>query len=148
MACHLAENGLLVGRRPAVVGGGDWAARSAGELLAAGAEAVTLVAPDGVLRPLPDGPIEVLDGERPAAVRGRRRVEMLELAGGGAVRCDALVLAHGLTAVRNVDGAIEAGRATVYAQPVSDPGSVAAAEEAGREAASAAGRMLAEGAAA
>ena len=43
VACHLAENGLLVGRRPLIVGGGDWAMRAAKELRAAGADLANLV---------------------------------------------------------------------------------------------------------
>ncbi len=54
VACHLSETGLLIGRRPAVIGGGDWAARALERLLHAGADTVEVIAPDGVLRPLPD----------------------------------------------------------------------------------------------
>ena len=54
VACHLSETGLLIGRRPAVIGGGDWAARALERLLHAGADTIEVIAPDGVLRPLPE----------------------------------------------------------------------------------------------
>jgi hypothetical protein len=131
VACHLAENGLPVGRRPLILGGGDWAARAAHELLAAGATDVRVLAPDGLLRSMPPG-AAVSEGGTVAAVRGRRRVERVELSDGGELACDALVLAHGLVAARNVDGAVLHGTKVVYAQPLDDPASVAGAEAAGR----------------
>src|SRR5262249_4574206 len=71
VACHLAENGLLVGRRPVVVGGGDWAHRAADELLHAGAESVTMACPDGLLGSRRNGErkqVRTLPGARPVAV--------------------------------------------------------------------------------
>lgn len=138
VACHLAENGVVCGLRPAVYGGGDWAARAARELLAAGALGVTVIAPDGVRVQLPpDGRIDVRTGLPVAAVAGSPRVEVARLGDGSEVACDALVLAHGLVAVRNVDGAVWEGDRVVFAQPLEDPASVAGAEEAGRKAAEA-----------
>ncbi len=131
VACHLAENGLPVGRRPLILGGGDWAARAAHELLAAGATDVRVLAPDGLLRAMPHG-TTVSEGATVAAVRGRRRVERAELSDGGELDCDALVLAHGLVAARNVDGAVLDGERVVFAQPLEDPATVAGAEAAGR----------------
>jgi len=141
VSCHLAENGLLVGHRPLVVGGGDWAARSAAELLAAGATEVTVICPDGALRPLPDG-VRVVAGQRVAAVLGGARVSGVALASGDRLDGDALVLAHGLTAVRNVDGAVWDGVRTVYAQPLDDPATVADARAAGAAAAAAVRSLL------
>jgi hypothetical protein len=141
VACHLSETGLLIGRRPAVLGGGDWAARAASHLLAAGAEAVQVVAPDGPLRPFPsDGRVQVQTA-RALAVEGGPRVSAL-ITEAGPVACDALVLAHGLAALRNVDGAVWEGRRVVYAQPVADPMTVQAAQAAGRAAAAAAAELL------
>lgn len=144
VAVHLAENGLLVGRRPLIVGGGDWAVRAAEELLDAGAESVTVACPDGVRASglVGDGRMTVLPGARPAAVGGRPRVELVELAGGERVECDALVLAHGVVPLRNVDGAVWDGPRTVYAQPLADPASVEGARSAGSEAARAVRSLL------
>jgi thioredoxin reductase len=133
VACHLAENGLLVGRRPCVVGGGDWAVRACHELLAAGAHGVTVLAPDGLLHPAPDG-VHVVKGAAPTAVEGGPRVTAL-LAGGERIGCDAVVLAHGLVPLRNVDGAVWEGPGVVYAQPVADPATVTGARDAGVRAA-------------
>jgi thioredoxin reductase len=142
-ACHLAENGLPVGRDVIVYGGGDWAHRAAAELGHAGAR-VTVLAPDGLLREMPPG-ARVREGERIAAVRGRVRVERAELDDGSEIECDGLVLAHGLAPNRNVDGAVLDGERVVYAQPLDDPASVAAAEAAGRHAAVQAMELIRQG---
>ncbi len=84
----------------------------------------------------------VLPGARPAAVGGRPRIEHVELAGGERVECDALVLAHGVVPLRNVDGAVWDGPRTVYAQPLADPASVEGARSAGSEAARAVRSLL------
>ena len=135
VACHLAENGLLAGRRPGVVGGGDWAHRACRELLAAGADAVTVLAPDGLRRPMPDG-VDVMEGRSPTAVESGPRVTAL-LAGEVRIACDAVVLAHGLVPLRNVDGAVWDTPDVVHAQPLDDPATVAGAREAGLRAAAA-----------
>ncbi len=144
VAVHLAENGLLVGRRPLIAGGGDWALRAAEELLHAGAESVTVAAPDGVLVPglAGGGRLRLMAGARPVALGGGARVEHVVLAGGERVDCDALVLAHGVVPLRNVDGAVWQGPRTVYAQPVDDPATVGGARSAGSEAARAVRSLL------
>ena len=117
-ACELAEQGRLRPARPAVIGGGDWAARAVAALVGVGAEHVTVVAPDGILTPLPPSRrITIHEGVRPLAVGGDPQVERLEC-DGAAFDCDAIVLAHGLAPVRNVDGAVSQGVRTVYAQPL------------------------------
>jgi thioredoxin reductase len=123
VACHLAETGVLVGRRPAIVGDGDWARRAEQELRHAGADPVRVTG-------------------RAIAIRGVDRVAELVCAD-GSVACDAVVLADGLVPLRNVDGAVSDGLRTIYAQPCDDFGSIAAAEEAGRRAARDALEMMA-----
>jgi Pyridine nucleotide-disulphide oxidoreductase len=129
VACHLAENGLLVGLRPCVVGGGDWAHRAAHDLLEAGANDVAVVAPDGLLRPMP-ARVRCLEGLQPCAIEGGSRVTAL-VAGTQRIDCDAVVLAHRLAALRNVDGAVWEAPATVFAQPLDDPADAAGATRAG-----------------
>ncbi|MDX6533450.1 MAG: hypothetical protein QOF68_1194 [Gaiellales bacterium] len=142
-ACHLAENGLLAGRRPAVVGGGDWARHAVDELLHAGASAVTVLAPDGLRLTMPrDHRVSVRVGVRPMSVGGSPRVERVALSDGDTVDCDGLVLAHGVVALRNVDGAVWDGSAVVFAQPQTDPASIAGAERAGAAAAQSVRSML------
>ena len=123
VACHLAETGVVVGRRPAIVGDGDWAQRAELELRHAGAEPVRARG-------------------RALEIRGGDRVAEL-ICDDGRIACDAVVLADGLVPLRNVDGAVADGIRTVYAQPCDDRGSIAGAEEAGRRAARAALEMMA-----
>jgi thioredoxin reductase len=146
VACHLAENGLAVGRRPAVLGGGDWARRATRELQEAGAREVTVIAPDGVAGELDEqgATVRVHEGASVVAVRGGPRVQAVELDDGTMVTCDALVLAHGLVPLRNVDGAIEGGHRVVYAQPIGDPATVEGARRAGEAAAAEVRRILEE----
>ncbi|HYW29380.1 MAG TPA: FAD-dependent oxidoreductase [Gaiellales bacterium] len=147
VAVHLAENGLLVGRRPLVMGGGDWAHRAANELLEAGAERVTMACPDGVLAGYAEqgedlDHLRKIHGARPVRVGGQPRVQYVELSNGDVQACDALVLAHGVVPLRNVDGAVWDGPRTVYAQPAADPATVAGARTAGSEAARAVRSLL------
>ena len=136
VACELSEQGLVHPARPAIIGGGDWAARAVAAL--AGAEHVTVVAPDGILTPLPPSDrITIHEGLAPLSVAGDPKVERLEC-DGAAFDCDAIVLAHGLAPVRNVDGAVSDGVRTVYAQPLEDPHTEDGARRAGAEAAHAA----------
>jgi hypothetical protein len=94
---------------------------------------VTVVAPDGLLVPL-GAPAAVHEGLVPLAIVGGAQVERLEC-DGAAFACDAVVLAHGLVPVRNVDGAVDGGERIAYAQPCVDPPSEAASRAAGQEAA-------------
>ncbi len=143
VACHLAENGLAVGLNPVIMGGGDWAMAASRRLLAAGARAITLVSPGPLLRPAPDDRrVAVREGERVAEVIGRGRICAVQLASGTRIECDALVLAHGLVPLRNVDGAVWDGHRTVYAQPTGDPATVHIAKAAGSAAAAAVRSLL------
>jgi Putative NAD(P)-binding/NAD(P)-binding Rossmann-like domain len=145
VACHLAENGLVVGRRACVVGGGDWAHRAAHELLAAGSK-VIVVAPEGLRRAMPPG-AGLREGIEPEAIEGGPRVTAL-IAGDERVACDAVVLAHRLAPLRNVDGAVWDAPGVVFAQPLADPMTTAAAREAGLRAAADVRALLAGSAAA
>jgi hypothetical protein len=137
-ACELAAAGRFAPARPVVIGGGRWAARAVVALLAAGAAAVTVVAPAGLVVPLErSGRVALHERLAPVAVRGRERVERLEC-DGASFDCDSIVLANGLVPVRNVDGAVEGGERTVYAQAGVDPPSEAASRAAGEAAARAA----------
>jgi D-hydroxyproline dehydrogenase subunit alpha len=140
VACHLAENGLLVGRRPVVAGGGDWAMRAAHELLHGGADRITVITPGPPLRAAPES-TRIVEG-RVVSVAGSPRVQAVVLESGEVVECDALVLGHGLAPLRNVDGAVWEGERTVYAQPLADPASVNAARRAGADAAAAVRSLL------
>jgi hypothetical protein len=135
VACHLSETGVLIGRRPAVIGGGDWASRAVQRLFEAGAEAIELIAPGGVLRAIPDSPRLTVRSGAAVAVEGGARVTAVRVEGGERIECDALVLAHSLAPLRNVDGAVWSGLRTVYAQPSGDPLTAGAAADAGARAA-------------
>src|SRR5206468_5902402 len=93
----------------------------------------TVLAPGGLRRAMPDG-VEVVEGPSPTAVEGRPRVTAL-LAGEERIGCDAVVLAHGLAPLRNVDGAVWDAPDVVHAQPLADPATVAGARAAGVRAA-------------
>jgi thioredoxin reductase len=145
VASHLAENGLLVGRRPVVVGGGDWARRAVEALLEAGAVLVTVIPHGPVASELLGRPgVRVFDDGRVAALDGDPRISAVTLTSGDEVACDALVLAHGAVALRNVDGAVREGRRTVYAQPLADPATVSGAIAAGIVAAEAVRSIIVE----
>jgi hypothetical protein len=94
---------------------------------------VTVLAPDGLRRSMPDG-VDVVEGRPPTAVEGGPRVTAL-MAGEERIACDAVVLAHGLAPLRNVDGAVWDAPDVVHAQPLDDPATVAGAREAGVRAA-------------
>jgi NADPH-dependent 2,4-dienoyl-CoA reductase/sulfur reductase-like enzyme len=137
-AIHLLESGVLVGRRPAVVGGGEHARRVAELLLHSGAVAVTVVAHDAS-DGMPAG-ADLYLGWRAEEVRGTARVESVTIARDGVrerVVADALILASGRIPARNIEGAVFGGPNVVYCQPTDDPkstnGSVQAALSAATE---------------
>ena len=68
--------------------------------------------------------MHVREHDRVVSVVGTPRVRTATLASGETLGCDAVVLAHGLAALRNVDGAVWTGKRTVYAQPLDDPATV------------------------
>jgi hypothetical protein len=84
-----------------------------------------------------DDAVHVREHDRVVSVAGSPRVGTATLASGETLGCDAVVLAHGVAALRNVDGAVWPGDRTVYAQPLADPATVDGACVAGTEAAAA-----------
>ncbi len=146
-AIHLLESGVLVGRRPAVVGGGEQACRVAELLLESGALAVTVVAPDGA-QPMPAG-ADVYDGWNAQHLQGTARVESLTIARDGVrerVIADALILASGRIPARNIEGAVFGGPNVVYCQPMDDPKSTGGSLKAAATAAAEVERALRSGA--
>lgn len=131
-ALHLAESGVLLGRRPVVLGGGSLAAHCVAALCAAGADHVTLMAPDGVLDRDAARADSVLEGWSVEAAWGNPRVSALTIARDGDTRerlaADALVLAHRRVPMRNVEGAVRASRGVVFCHSSADPKTLADAQ--------------------
>jgi len=122
-AIHLAEAGVLLGWRPAIVGGGELASRCASLALAAGARAVTIIAPDGLRAPRPTG-ARVLEGWSVDSARGAARLDTIVIVRGASrdvVRADALLLAAGRLPMRNVEGAVDGGHRVVFCHSSADP---------------------------
>ncbi len=120
VAHHLLEAGITLGRRPLVVGGGDWADIVVPELRHA---AVRITLSGGGGRGGSGEPgLRRWPGYRAIAVHGFDRVNRVTVTDGRSVRdiaCDAVVLAGGLRPLRNIDGAIRDGapRAS-FVQPI------------------------------
>ena len=130
VALHLVHHGVVLGRRPVVVGG------SADALVFASRLRARVVAPGGAAI---DPGVPVLDRARPVAIEGFPRIAALlvELPDGSASRldCDALVLAEGRVPYRNVDGAVLGSPGVAFAQPGGRERDDGATEAAGRAAA-------------
>lgn len=122
-ALHLVDSGVLLGRRPVVLGGGDLASSCAERLHRSGAETVTLVAPEGPRAVFPHG-VRLLDGWEVRSVHGRTRVASVVVARDGVeqiVPSDALLLAHRRVPMRNVEGAIFPAPGVVFCHSSVDP---------------------------
>lgn len=132
-ALHLTESGVLLGHRPVVLGGGTLAGSCVGALRHAGAEHVTLVAPDGVLDPAAARADSVLEGWTVHSASGDPRVSSVTIARGDGrerLAADALVLAHRRVPMRNVEGAVRARECVVFCHSGADPKTAADARAA------------------
>jgi pyruvate/2-oxoglutarate dehydrogenase complex dihydrolipoamide dehydrogenase (E3) component len=133
-ALHIVESGVLVGRRPVIVGTGSLAATLVSVLKHAGAEEVTVVAPEGPCDARISAADRIFSGWHVLAAHGGPRVQAVELvrgpgrADGVRVFCDALILAHRRIPMRNVEGAIHGGANVAYCQSEADPKSAHDAE--------------------
>jgi Pyridine nucleotide-disulphide oxidoreductase len=119
---HLVESGVLLGRYPVILGGGQLASECAGLLLRAGALRVTVVAPDGLHTPFPDG-VVAHQGWMITSIDGSLgRVASVTLdSPGETLSCDAVVLAFQRRATRNIEGAVFAGAGVVFCHSMADP---------------------------
>lgn len=125
VAHHLAEAQILLGRRPVVVGGGDWAEVVIPELLGRCRGHVTVVGDDiGELsRRWPQ--LSWWPGYRVASVHGDQRVQHVVAHDRRGcvhrIECDAVILAGDLRVIRNVDGAnLDTAADTVFVQPTAN----------------------------
>ena len=118
VAVHLAEAEVIIGRRVVIVGGGNWAERATEELSHGGCEITHVVPPGEAMR---CSSTRVYDGWAALEARGAGRVSELIIGRDEARRrllCDAVILAGGLKALRNVDGAVFGGECVSFVQPL------------------------------
>jgi D-hydroxyproline dehydrogenase subunit alpha len=126
-ALHIVESGVLLGRRPLIVGGGSLAGSLVAVLREAGAEEVTVVAPEGLLDPRAGEADRLFAHWDATAAHGNPRVQSVQIVhrsrpdSGMRVFCDALILAHGRLPMRNVEGAVEGGRNVLHCHSSADP---------------------------
>lgn len=121
VALHLIESGVLPGRYPIIVGGGQLAAECAVLLIRAGAVRVTVVAPDGLHARFPDG-VETHAHWTITSIHGSRRVSSVTLdSPGETLACDAVILASGRRPLRNIEGAVFEGPSVVFCHSTADP---------------------------
>lgn len=116
VAVHLAEAGVVVGRRVVIVGGGYWADRARTELAHGGSQIIQVVPPGESL--MSDSEASFL-GWRPVEARGAGRVSELIVSKDGVQQrllCDAVILAGQVKPLRNVDGAIREGDSVTFIQ--------------------------------
>ncbi|HYM50439.1 MAG TPA: hypothetical protein VET65_07665 [Candidatus Limnocylindrales bacterium] len=135
VAAHLMEAQVRLGTVVAVVGSSDWGRRVAAALAGQRAQVIAVALPGEAP---PDFGAERLCGFAPLRVDGRSRVEQLTLSRGAQVEriaCSAVILAARLVPLRNVDGAIFAGGAVTFAQPVADRSTADRVAEEARQAA-------------
>lgn len=146
VAKHLLEAGVQLGKRPVVVGTGNWAEAIAESLHKQG------VPVSAISREVEDKPTyadEWWPGWRPESVRGHGRVEQLTVIRDSQrtrILCDAVILADGLRPLRNIEGAVFGGERVTFIQDVAPRATaeevVAGAREAARQMLSGAGRSV------
>ena len=121
VALHLIEAGVLPGRYPVILGGGQLASECADLLLRAGAARVTVVAPDGLHTSFPDG-VETHPGWTITSIHGSARVSSVTLdSPGETLSCDAVILASERRPMRNIEGAVFDGPGVVFCHSTADP---------------------------
>jgi D-hydroxyproline dehydrogenase subunit alpha len=142
VALHIVASGVLLGKSPLVLGGGQLAAECASLLLRAGSHRMTVVAPDGVRCAFPAG-VELHSGWMVRSVHGKGRVSAVTLsAPGETLVCDAVILAHERRPARNIEGAVFAGEGVVFCQSTADPKSESDARRVAEAAAAEARKVL------
>ncbi len=135
-AVHLITAGVLLGRSPAVVGGGQLAAHCCELLVRAGAERVSLIA-DEVITDLPDALSYV--GWRAQEIHGGPRVHAMTIERGEerqAIATDAVILAAGRAPMHNVEGAVRPTPGVIGCYSRADPKRLEDAERTALQAAS------------
>ena len=135
-ALHLTESGVLLGRRPVVLGGGSLAASCVHALGHAGADQITVVAPDGIVHPGIREADQVLSGWNVAAALGDPRLDAVTLVAGTSrlqITADALILAHRRVAMRNIEQATDPTPGVVFCHSRADPKSLDDARTTGRD---------------
>ena len=107
VALHLTVAGVLLGRSPVILGGGQLAAQCSGLMLHAGAQRVTVVAPEGLLTEFPSG-VQIHEGWMITSISGslgrvtsgcRRWIHP-----GETISCDAVILPFQRRPTRNIGG--------------------------------------------
>ncbi len=132
-ALHLTECGVLLGRRPVVLGAGSLAASCVAALRDAGADYISVVAPEGVLAPMVRLADDIFEGWTVTEALGNPRVARIVITCQGVcdyLATDALVLAHQRVPMRNIEGAVEPVPRVVFCHSCADPKSPEDAEAA------------------
>jgi pyruvate/2-oxoglutarate dehydrogenase complex dihydrolipoamide dehydrogenase (E3) component len=142
VALHLIAGGVLLGRRPVVLGGGQLASECAAFALRAGASRVTVVAPHGLHAEFPDG-VETHPHWAIASIHGSPRVSSVTLdSPGETLACDAVILASERRPVRNIEGAVFDGSGVVFCHSTADPKRESNARETAETAVARVGELL------
>ncbi len=126
---HLLDSGVLPGRHPLVIGDGRLAEKLCADLDHAGAVTVTSVRAETELVPWP-GTITYADAQV-LSVHGFPRVNRAVVAQSGRlteVHSDAVILAAGRVAMRNIEGAVFGSPRVIECFDLTEPKSRASAE--------------------